>query len=158
MTTKVTYNGFNLTKGQTVVFSNFPNYGGEWVITGHTPNKDGSYTLNMVQSKRKRKGIKMKHTLVVVASLAVLVGGGALAVHQYDHVHHVQLVQEAKARTAAFVAAEKQAAQAKAAQVQLNALKAQCASDHAKYVAETPAQRAAKTSVTDCNPSLVVSQ
>ena len=112
---------------------------------------------NMIQSKHKQ-GINMRHKITLLLSILIIAGAGFFAVHQYDKQHHIQLVKSAEAKVAAYEATQKQQAQAKVAANQLTTLKAQCASDHAKYLAETPAQRAVKTSVTDCNPALVVAQ
>jgi uncharacterized protein HemX len=144
---KVTFSGLGSTIGNTTLI----------VTDAVSCDANTSYKLTMVQSKHKQ-GTNMRHKITLILSLVIIIGASVFAVHQYDRQHHINLVSEAKAKITAFEVSQAKQAKALQSTKQLNSLKAQCASDHAKYLVETPAERALKTSVTDCNPALVVAQ
>jgi hypothetical protein len=111
---------------------------------------------DMVQlqgNNHNRKGLKMKHTIIVLVSVALIFASGAASVVSYQHFRTWRNDQAARATKADADMQKATLLQQYRFNRGLDQLKNQCARDHQTYVALTPAQRTAKGAVQDCDPA-----
>ena len=99
----------------------------------------------------------MKHKITVLVSILAIIGVLTASFLSYEHYRHWRDIQTAHARVAAYVQKQGQEAAAKQRDAKINGLKAQCAKDHASYLA-LPAAQKAKSVGLDCDPSLELVQ
>ena len=96
----------------------------------------------------------LKHTITVVAGVAVAIAIGITSVVSYNHYKNWSNEQAAKATKASQAEAKANTLEQAIFNSNLAKLEAQCAKDQADYSALTVAQRT-KTVAPDCSTNLV---
>jgi hypothetical protein len=100
---------------------------------------------------------KMKHKITVLVSILVIVGVLAASFLSYEHYRNYRDIQAGRARVSAYVQKKSADLAAQKRDEKINGLKAQCAKDHAAFVA-LPAAQKAKSVGLDCDPALELVQ